>query len=55
MSGPGNAPALCFLPQPGSAHRVPKESLSGMHETEVSHVSQEPKGTVELMLRSAQG
>lgn len=24
MSGPGNAPALCFLPQPGSAHRVPK-------------------------------
>lgn len=24
MSGPGNALALCFLPQPGSAHRVPK-------------------------------
>lgn len=43
MSGPGNALALCFLPQPGSAHRVPKarcKALRGLSQEEqgASHV-----------------
>ena len=33
MSGPGNAPALCFLPQPGSAHRVPKARCNALQRS----------------------
>lgn len=40
MSGPGNALALCFLPQPGSsAHRVPNTRCRELHS-----LSQDERG-----------